>query len=179
MKLFKMFKRGQKGFTLVELMVVMAIMAMLATIVIPAVTGTKGPAENAQFSGDANAVQSASAKFNNDSVTQAWPEASIASVYSGDGEATLISTALGTNASAYTAVSWNGTTNIRLASGALLPVNFVPDFVPKTPASDAAIASGKHVYVWLLKAGAATNAPTRTVEVYKLTDAGTAYTKAN
>ncbi len=202
MNLFKIFKRGQKGFTLVELMVVMGIIAVLAAIVVPAVTGTKGPAEGAQFKGDANAVQSAAAKFNSDTVNASWPEAPIATtdtpsitgVYSAAEITAMLSY---TNSSGvvtprangdkltadngYTAIKWTGNVvNIRLGSGALQAVNFVPDFIPKTPATDAAMSAktnGLHVYVWLLKAGAATDASNRTVEIYKLNDLGTAYDK--
>ncbi len=186
MKLFKMFKRGQKGFTLVELMVVMAIMAVLATIVVPAVTGTKGPAESAQFKGDANAVQSAAAKFNNDSALgkNVWPEyTDIASGYSS--EASAITIAIGAQPDkdlARTAINWSAPTKIRNGTGSLVPVTFVPDFVPNAPASANATdtsAGSKHVYIWLLKVGSGTDTPTRTVEVYKLDDGGTTYSKVN
>ncbi len=190
MKLFKMFKRGQKGFTLVELMVVMAIMAVLASIVVPAVTGTKGPAEGAQFKGDANAIQSAAAKFSNDSAlgSNVWPEATdIASVYSVTGESAAITTAItGQTDARFTrkAIHWTAATKFRNATGSLVAVTFVPDFVPNSPASANATdtstsGAGKHVYVWLLKAGSGTDNPTRTVEVYKLDDGGTSYSKVN
>ncbi len=188
MKLFKMFKRGQKGFTLVELMVVMAIMALLATIVVPAVTGTKGTSENAQIGGDTNSVQSAVAKFNNDSTSQAWPEMFSSNVTSytmptlpGVTVATITDPRVnGYAANTYTVVDWTKATNIRLGSGALQSVAFVPDYVPQNPASVGLLtgATGSTpVYIWVLKIGAATDAPTRTVEVYKFDGTTNAYAK--
>ena len=170
------FKRGQKGFTLVELMVVMAIMAVLAGIVMPAVTGTQGPAESTQLQSDAQAIQSAAASYNNDSVTADWPEDAVATVYSA--EETLITAAVGGSLTGYTAVDWDATTKVRLDDGSLLAITFVPDSVPKAAASIGALDNSKHVFVWLLKEGSATDASTRTVEVYRLADDGSAYAKA-
>ncbi len=168
------FKRGQKGFTLVEMMVVMAIMAALATIVVPAVTGTKEVSENSQMKTDASAVKNAVTKFQNDSLTSAWPEQTLATLYNSANETSKVTPAI--TASTHKEISWTAETLARQSNGSSASLALVPDFLSKQPGTVILMRGNLHEYIWLLAIEAAgTSQETRNIQVYKLNTAGTAY----
>ncbi|MBI2919036.1 MAG: prepilin-type N-terminal cleavage/methylation domain-containing protein [Chloroflexi bacterium] len=190
-------RKGSKGFTLIELMVVMGILAVLMAIVLPTMVGIKAAGIESQVKGDGDGVQKAVDRYNNDSiVTGKFPDRALVGAYPTEFAATPtvtltindktpnsipLATFAGPTGTSdrRVGIDFDAITQVWNKDGTVLDVTFVPDMLGKEPESQILMANESavrslffHEFIWVMRvSGEGKSTESRTVEVYRLTDA--------